>query len=178
MKIASSKTASKIYEKLLNDSPEFRQAVSDSETVKAAMNQVLGKASKLKDYERFNTYALLGNEPNDMKAQKIFYEKLKEAGYSGLHDINDRKNSGFNTKANIIFDTDAWSITKPIERLTQDELNKGLFYSLITSTLDESIKPENVALGSLYLGSYLAGRNTKKLVKEATSNRKGIKNAS
>ena len=178
MKIASSKTASKIYEKLLNDNPEFRQAVSDSETVKAAMNQVLGKARKLKDYERFNTYALLGNEPNDTKAQKIFYEKLKEAGYSGLHDINDRKNSGFNTKANIIFDTDSWSITKPIERLSQDELNKGLYYSVITSMLDESIKPENVALGALYLGSNLASSNSKKLVKEATNNRKEKKNAS
>lgn len=154
IKIAGSKNAEKTFKELAKNDDEFNKVVR---TIKSEINSN-GKS----DYELFNTYALLANngidDPSMISTQKKFYSALKAKGYGAVADVNDRKYSGFNTRAAIVFDRDNLrksehgGIDTRIQKLTDDEIEKGKKYATNAALREALITPSNVAVGSAYLG--------------------------
>jgi uncharacterized protein (UPF0297 family) len=120
MKIASNKTARKHFENLYNNDSEFKTHVDEAISrakdyggMNIKQRGTLLKAGRLKDakdkYDAFNYLAVDSND-NTRKAFNKFYQSLKNEGFNTIHDINDSKLSGFNTKAKIVFDTSKTSV--------------------------------------------------------------------
>ena len=99
MKIASPKNAEKVFEKLKNSDPNFK-----------AQFDYWG----IKNYEQFNQNIVAYRHDDSLKKEfDKFRNAMKEAGYSGIIDVNDRKYSGYNAKnPAIIFDAAAAEISK------------------------------------------------------------------
>lgn len=157
MKIAGYKNAKKEFDNLMKNNDEFRKLVIDKRLSDG------WKSTKFKNvYEEFNSRGLLANNPNDkgysdyQKMQKIFYDSLKKKGYSGVKDVNDTLRSGFNTKAAIMFDRSKMG-AKQVTALTDKEIRNGEKYfnrAIATSqTLSALATPENIAVGSAYVGA-------------------------
>ena len=170
IKVASSKTAKKVYEDLKKNDPEFRQLLKTQEK-----NLGLQKAldfGKKSEYEKFNTYDLLSPDENSMKVQKKFYDKLKEMGYQGVHDVNDRKYSGFNTKATIIFDNDnfkknaAGSLDVNVTKLSQEEVQKGANFAAAAMLGDSVTHPKVVATGAAVVGMMAIDKTEREIAQE------------
>ena len=155
-KIAGYKTGKKEFDYLMKNNSEFRDLFKN----KAFSNQKRGIDRALKnDYQLFNKWDLLANDPNDasqMKLQKIFYDSLKKKGYAGVRDYNDAVKSGFNTKAVIFFDKSKLG-SQSVRQLTEKEVKKGEALIRNKALRDEFIKPQNVALGSSFVGALALG---------------------
>ena len=82
IKLASEKHSEKVFKQLIKTDPEFKKAVGGH------------------TYRSFNK-SLVDNW--DKESTKKFYDALKAKGYGGLIDVNDKKLSGFHTKAPAIF---------------------------------------------------------------------------
>lgn len=80
MKVASIGSAKKIFKQLKDSDPNFAKDYSD--------------------YDSFNR-SLVGERHKAEEVQK-FYKALKDKGYAGLIDVNDKKYSGFNAKNPVI----------------------------------------------------------------------------
>lgn len=92
-KIAGKRSAEKIFKELAKNDSEFKSHI-DTLTGRAGMS----------DYDKFN-FALVDHSPTQQKFTDQFYKELKNRGYGGLKDINDRVYSGYRSKdANIYFD--------------------------------------------------------------------------
>lgn len=184
IKIAGNKTASKVFKDLMDNDPEFREMFKQKVTFQDVMNTTDPKqvsnmgniARKIdsvmhplkSDYEKFNTFNLLygdagqGNDGfHDTYSQKMqdkFYEALKAKGYSGVNDVNDRRYSGFNTKATIIFDNDnfkknlAGTMDIKASKVTYDEIMEAQAKALPKVQLDQWTKPGTVATGAAVVG--------------------------
>lgn len=100
LKIASDKNAKKIFDKFVENNPQYSSEIKE----------IIGYGGRRvkSDYERFNVGVAVANMRNDSKMTNVlneFGKALKESGYAGVKDVNDRKLSGFNAKnAMIIFD--------------------------------------------------------------------------
>lgn len=159
IRIAGNKNAKKIYNEMLGNNSEFRNALGDV------------------DYKKFNTYGLLGDghylkAKDSAKAQKLFIDELKKRGYSGVADINDRVYSGFNTKANIYFDTSKISKVK-IHDMTKGELNRATAGAFAVSAMEGLATPMN---GGVTIGVIGAGVGMQKLDNQEETLKKKYKN--
>lgn len=150
IKVASNKSAEKAYKELQKNDPEFRKLTEQFGVLKKSI-----PGEKRSEYELFNTYGLLGNDKESASMQSKFFSKLKEAGYQGVNDVNDRKYSGFNTRATIVFDNDnfkknsAGKIDKQVRELTNEEIQDGHNFAVGRVLLDEMTKPVSVAKTSI-----------------------------
>ena len=95
----------------------------------------------------------------------MFFEELKKRGYGAVADVNDRKFSGYNTHASIVFDNSGFKqdrsgkiAYKLVEKLTDEEINKGREYFNRHVTAGLIINnPHIVAAGSAYVGAMISG---------------------
>lgn len=145
LRIASTKNAEKVFNKLIKQDENFASYAK-------RLNDANG-GSRKRMYETFNSINPIRHDENSEKYAKQFYDELKKLGYAGVHDINDRKNSGFNTKAVIMFDRSEISNIRTRD-LDPKEIQKGMQYSLKAITVDKLTDPKTVAIGSLYAGLY------------------------
>lgn len=105
MKIASPNSSKKIFNDLMKNDSEFRNAVDKMKLSELEAEAIGDGYKKSKNaYDRFNRWGLTQKNEDAAKAQEKFYEALKKKGYSGVADVNDMFYSNFNTKADIIFD--------------------------------------------------------------------------
>ena len=142
LKVASPKSAKNAFNELMNTDSEFRnwfnkryrygipgQIGKQADTFNRAANAIQrGKTNNgrgLKNaYEAFNI-GLVDHSPESQKQINKFYNTLKQKGYAGVADINDRKKSGYNTKtATIMFDTAKLSV-KSAKEMTDASLDKA-----------------------------------------------------
>lgn len=105
----------------------FKAGKKDSDFRKMADEVTVGlraadsRFKKGSPYELFNVaLAAQGKDADATKNINKFYGKLKEKGYSGLLDINDRKFSGFKSKNPTIFFDHKNLIKKGSKKLTDD----------------------------------------------------------
>ena len=96
VKIAPNKTAREVFSNLYNNDQSFNRAANEIALFR-------GGPAKGK-YDRFNV-GLIGRQYNETHKKQIdkFYNALKEKGFSGVMDMNDKKYSGYNTKNPTIF---------------------------------------------------------------------------
>ena len=129
IRIAGQKNATKIFDEMMKNNSEFRKAVQDAKPPKQF--NLLGGGPKYKNfYEDFNSNYLIRHDPQMQKVKDMFYDALKDKGYAGLADINDRKYSNFNTMADIIFDKANISPAKVVGTVTpKDEALGRAFWN-------------------------------------------------
>lgn len=144
IKVAGNKNAKKIYNDLLKNNNEFRKLVPS-------------------DYTVFNTDGLLGDGRGygGPRAQKIFFDELKKHGYGAVADINDRKFSGFNTHANIVFDTSNIKNIK-VSSITAKDVNKRGLQATGLVLLDAGMHPASLASAGFIGTSYGVGKVAEK----------------
>lgn len=160
------KNGTKLYDHLVKTNPEFADAVRPGGGAAKYISDTI-------DYKKFNHYALLGDGryagiKDAKKAQDIFYEAARKKGYGAIADWNDRVNSGFNTHANIVFDT---MPIKNIQKHSMDfgDIHKNKWNAIYVSTLQEFVSPSSLAkMGAIsgYAGAKLAGAKTDRTVKK------------
>ena len=116
IKVAGNNTGSKVFKELMDTNQVFNSRVRSLLSSDDAQLFKLERSPFMSDYALFNGIGLIDNNYSDL--QKIFYSKLKDMGYGAVADINDRKYSGFNTAAVLIFDRT--NLSKPMSTLLQD----------------------------------------------------------
>ena len=183
IKIAGGKTGEKTFNSIAENDETFKHTVVNlrMEARKAGLDKD-ARGRQKSDYELFNTYALLNNgknvDPSITKAQKTFYSALKKQGYGAVADINDRKYSGFNTKAAIVFDRDnlakdsSGKLNTKVSQLTNEEIDKGKRYSTSAALKDTFSSPDMVAMGAAALGMSVINRHDKKVVSKYSSKKR------
>lgn len=107
IKVASQDKAAKIFGALYKNDPDFRSKVEEH------TKQHFNGANKVKDinnlsdrnirkmYENFNAN-ILHIKDSGSGADEKFFNKMKQAGYGAIQDINDMKYSGYNAKNPLI----------------------------------------------------------------------------
>ena len=152
IKVASEKRARETFEKLFNDDPEFRKnfqsrvydlqldlgskkGLSDAVKKVASKESLSSKELKTKAYDAFNIM-LVDSDEKGRNIQKKFYDALKEQGMNAVQDINDKKYSGYKTKAPLImFDGDFEYSKKILEDAQIDKDLKKSMHQLITGPM-------------------------------------------
>lgn len=162
IKVAGSHTGHKVFNDLMKSDPSFKKGVMDMLNMPEAQMYKAGKPF-MSNYEIFNAVGLI--DDNCAPLQKNFYEKLKVLGYGAVTDINDRKYSGYDTAAVLIFDRS--NLSKPMSTLLQDsqiQIANGKNAMRILGNMLESPITAAIAGGvSLSIASKIADkRNDKK----------------
>lgn len=162
IKVANLKTAKQVFNDLMESNSEFRSyALGPGGKMIENGDLVLFNSS----FDKFSTLALLNNDPSSayyekaQQMQKVFFDALKEKGYGGLIDVNDRKNSGYDTLATIIFDKTGLMDKKVTDlgsfdiEVAKRELDKIVMKEALVETI---MAPENVAMGGASIGMLIA----------------------
>ncbi len=149
VKIASLKSSEKVFNEMMKNDAEFRSLV-EKNSKKPGFN---GAKTA---YEKFNARNLLENDDDSKKLQEKFYGELSKRGYQGVADVNDRKYSGFNTKAAIIFDNDSFrknaqgAMDVKVEKLSDAEIEAGKKHVANKAIKDVLMTPSSAATVSAY----------------------------
>lgn len=127
IKVASKEKAVKTFGDLYKNDSNFRYAIRDEVSKHmSGKNRVdvndLSDRNIRKMYDNFNSGLLVIREKGS-GADKMFYDKLKSAGYDAIQDINDMKYSGYNAKNPlIVFNNSKDNImVKSVKELTRDD---------------------------------------------------------
>lgn len=152
IKVASEKRARETFEKLYKNDPEFRKNLAErakdnrvgllakkgmmkGNVVDQLIEEGKGmsdKDMKGKAYDLFNIM-LVDSDPKSRSNQNKFYNALKEQGMNAVQDMNDKKYSGYKTKAPLImFDGDFEYSKKVLEDVQIDKDLKKSINQLIT----------------------------------------------
>lgn len=155
IKVASEKRARETFEKLFKNDPEFRKNLAqrveanrlDLLTKKGMMKSdvvdkliaegkgMSDKDMKSKAYDLFNILLVDGDERSRSNQNK-FYNALKEQGMNAVQDMNDKKYSGYKTKAPLImFDGDFEYSKKVLEDARIEADKKKATNQLVTGPL-------------------------------------------
>lgn len=181
LKIASPNNAGKIFNSMLKENKEFNEQVRGFARVMAGdpnwgeyregFNDIVNGRTSSKAYDAFNAVLVAyGGKIDTIK--RSFFAKLKESGYSGLLDVNDRSYSGFNAKAPVIIFDRAKVLVDSVTQLTPEEVAnsnsvvKRMFQN--DAYIKELVKQGSlysgggsVALGSAWLSSVLKDKDKK-----------------
>ena len=162
------KKATKLYNDLVEKNKEFADAVKDS----------FGDEIQYKD---FNHMGLLGDGSharirNAKKAQDIFYSEVKKLGYGAIADWNDRINSGFNTHANIVFDTSTIKNVK-VSSMSYEDIVKSrrkaigmvAAESILTNPANMAVYAASLAIGGALIAETKGESKVKKQYKKKNS---------
>lgn len=127
IKVASKDKAAKVFGDLYKNDSNFRFAVKDEVSKHmTGKNRVdlndLSDRNIRKMYDNFNSGLIVIREKGS-GADKMFYDRLKSAGYDAIQDINDMKYSGYNAKNPlIVFNNSKDNImVKSVKELTKDD---------------------------------------------------------
>lgn len=141
LKVASVKSANKVFSDLMRDDDDFRKSVSQS--IGNAMAANLGSKKQIveKAYSAINAGKVNSDVYNAMNLLRVshdplnqsisdkFYSALKRSGYDALQDLNDKYWSGYNSIQPIIVfsgsNLDIESNTKIGRSEAWDALNKA-----------------------------------------------------
>ena len=163
IKVASEKRARETFEKLFKNDPEFRKNLAERAeenrmnllTKKGMMKgdivdrliqekkdpnhrqlrELTDKELKGKAYDLFNIL-LVDSDERGRANQKKFYDALKEQGMNAVQDMNDKKYSGYNTKAPLImFDGDFEYSKKVLDNAAIQEAKKKAMNQLVTGPM-------------------------------------------
>lgn len=152
VKIASIKKSEKIYEDLKKSDKSFAKAVGDTK------------------YSDFNTNTLIGHDNTSQFLQKKFYNAARKQGYGGIADVNDRtheRGSIIRTKANIVFDKDAFDKKSNPERIKASQVGRAKAITYIYANIEANFQdPVNMALGATYVAGAYAAHKVSKHYKE------------
>lgn len=127
IKVASKEKAVKTFGDLYKNDSNFRYAIRDEVSKhmtgknKVDVNDFSDRNIR-KMYDNFNS-GLITIREKGSGADKMFYDKLKSAGYDAIQDINDMKYSGYNAKNPlIVFNNSKDNImVKSVKELTKDD---------------------------------------------------------
>lgn len=144
IKVASKKKATKVFEDLYKNDPEFKKSVENYVSAhilkggnRADPNDMSPKNIK-KMYDNFNS-ALIGMRGTG--ADTKFYSKLKSEGYGAIQDINDMKFSGYKAKNPLIlFGVKDKISTKSFREIEASEAAKKGFIELGKMSAGEMVK--------------------------------------
>ena len=155
IKVASEKRARETFEKLYKNDPEFRKNLAEraeanrlnlmmkkgmmkGDIVDKMIDDGKGlsdKQLKSKAYDIFNIM-LVDSDAKSRSNQNKFYNALKEQGMNAVQDMNDKKYSGYKTKAPLImFDGDFEYSKKVLETAQIDKDLKKSMHQLVTAPL-------------------------------------------
>lgn len=134
IKVASNDKAAKVFGDLYKNDADFRSSVAENVSQHFAGKNKVKNISDMSDknirkmYDNFNS-GLGRIRDSGSGADKKFYNKLKDAGYDAIQDVNDLKYSGYRAKNPlIVFNNSNNAIgVKSVKELTdvKDILNKG-----------------------------------------------------
>ena len=145
IKVAGLKTGEKVFNDLYKTDKEFAKKADD---IFDQYSRALGNNNK---WEVFNTIAPLRNPKNPKEmtpGYKEFENALRKRGYHGFADVNDRKNSGYNTQAHILFDyKDKIGDTK-VRQLNQKDIDFAKKRLARYKVLDDTLTTKNLAYTS------------------------------
>ena len=183
IKVASEKRARETFEKLFKNDPEFRKNLAerakenrlDLLTKKGMMksdvvDQLIAEGKGMSDkdmkgkaYDLFNIM-LVDSDERSRSNQNKFYNALKEQGMNAVQDMNDKKYSGYKTKAPLImFDGDFEYSKKVLEDAQIDKDLKKSMRQLVTAPLIASGASVVAAYASLPI---MANREVEKMAIE------------
>lgn len=157
IKVASEKSARKVFEDLVKNDPE----------VAAYAKRFGTTGSTKKDYLNFNYSLVLRNNSETAKilgvsdldhdrVHKKFYDALRKKGYGGLIDVNDSKREGFTFNPVIVFDNQIKHVVSST-KATSEQLGparylKGLKYSTTRKMLvNPEVNPHLAAAGAIFV---------------------------
>lgn len=109
--------------------------------------QVSDRELRKEVYDAFN-FGLANTRGNAGSAAKIFYDALREKGYDAITDMNDKKYSGYNTKApTIVFNSTKLAIDS-IEKLSSKEITDSYVKSMQQLGQEKALKSTLKILGT------------------------------
>lgn len=181
IKVASKEKAAQVFGELYKNDPDFSRSVRD------VVGQHFGGTNKVnvdnlsnrnirKMYENFNS-GIMDIREKGSGADKKFYDKLKQAGYGAIQDINDMKYSGYKARNPlIVFDNSNNNImVKSVSEMTGNLTNKGLkelgkaTVETKMETLMTSPKTSLVAGGAvagMLVGDYASAVNDNRIINQ------------
>ena len=132
IKVASKEKAAQVFGELYKNDPEFKKSV-EGHVRRHFSGRNIANVNNMSDknirklYENFNS-GLIHIRDDGSGADKKFYNKLKEAGYGAIQDINDMKYSGYKAKNPlIVFDNSNNNImVKSVNEMKGDLIGKGM----------------------------------------------------
>lgn len=135
VKVASMDRCRKTFQDLYKNDPDFKKIVED----RIPGIEVLGKK---KQYDLFNQN-LVGMHGSRTSGK--FYDKLKEAGYGAIQDVNDMKYSGYHAKNPlIVFDNSKGNIlvksVSEMKDVSGKKASKELFKATGESLAEDFLK--------------------------------------
>ena len=189
LKVASTKSATTALRDIVNNNPQYQN------TLKAQINDfakipdltdeqvtILKKATKALNSGKVNTNVydatnliLTNHSEKGQEISKGLYDKLKSYGYDAIIDSNDKKYSGYNTKAPVIvFNGLAKTSVNNIRNVGADEIDKacekanGMLYR---DYAVKSIAVNGAEFASAYLGisaasTYYKNKSNDKIVSQ------------
>lgn len=157
--IASRKRAEDAFMKLYKEDPDFRKNLirrgKELQTQLPSiegLNKKMGNGDKLNDYQlRKHGYDLFNilladHDKSSADNANKFYDILRKQGVNAIVDVNDKKYSGYNTKAPIIVFDGKFDYIKR-------EMGKSEIASYNKKANDLLLKPELVKAGSMLTGT-------------------------
>ena len=171
LKVASPKSATSVFEKLMKTDSEFRDAAKtsigemvannlmwggDGSPANTAQRKALSNISKgIFDRDAYNGFnvALVNHTTAGNEASKRFYEAMKKAGYDAVVDINDRDYSGYKARtAYVVFNGAAKVSVESVKQLGKDAVRKdrnAAMAKLTAGSLAKTGAKAVVALGTV-----------------------------
>lgn len=179
LKIASPNNSRKVFESLFNKGTSFKESVQliakenapYATKYREGWKDLLDGKPSQKAYDAFNMMLVGKGEAYD-KPRNAFFEALKDAGYSGIIDVNDRSYSGFGAKAPVIVFDKTKLIAESVKKLTMDEIDRandiGYNMAVKEATINQLIQmgtlssaTSSSALGAAWLASILSDQDKK-----------------
>lgn len=116
LKVASVKSANKVFSDLMNSDPDFRKSVEDSIKDYNKVGFIMGKQKEVfekavksiregkVDSDVYNAMNFLrvGHDAQNQEISNKFYSALKKSGYDAIQDLNDKYWSGYKSVQPII----------------------------------------------------------------------------
>lgn len=157
LKVASRASGDKVYRDMRKNNPEFRNLTENMQ--KGVRREHDGMRVK-KGYDSFNYKLAKDDDPNIVKARKMFYEEMGKRGYSGIIDTNDTTYSKMRTNSSsIIFDKSSISNSSDNSKLlTNTEIGRNRVAGIL-ATIGEHTGQYGGAAG-VVAGTTYAGKQT------------------
>lgn len=138
LKIASPNNSGKVFSSIFDKDDNFKKQVQklalENKGVfayKQGFEDIANGKATSKAYDAFN-FMLAGHGEGYDEPKRKFFEALKQAGYAGLIDVNDRSYNSVNAKAPVIVFDKSKLIANSIHQLSEKEIDMANFMALDT----------------------------------------------
>lgn len=168
IKIASPKRAQNTFNDLYKNDKDFKKAVNELGLIGGSINpkfekvadkmrrgEELNKQELKKAYDLFNVGLVQYDAGGEARANK-FYDALKKQGINAIQDVNDKKYSGYKSKAPIITFDGKYEYSKRLMSEEEIKKNKDKAMALV-------LAPSAVKVGAAYTSAFAAMKYSDKL---------------